>query len=159
MQKRLARLSPAGRDYIAAFDIAAVAMSACGRQVHPKSNRCRRRLVVRIRRRRARGHGGSSWSRRYRRRRPAWRAPYPACGPGRPRCPAARRLDGPINTALRDGTLKAFNRVYRARRAAAVATGERFMSYSQAQRRLRAVLAGAVASGIKPASLIAQVLG
>jgi hypothetical protein len=31
MQKRLARLSPAGRDYIAAFDIAAVAMSACGR--------------------------------------------------------------------------------------------------------------------------------
>jgi hypothetical protein len=33
------------------------------------------------------------------------------------------------------------------------------MSYSQAQRRLRAVLAGAVAGGIKPASLIAQVLG
>ena len=57
------------------------------------------------------------------------------------------KIDDAIAQALDAGVLKEFNSQYRARRLAAKKAGKRFMSYSEALRRLRATVADAAASG------------
>jgi len=67
-------------------------------------------------------------------------------------------LDKAISEAVDAGVLKRFNSEYRKRRLQAKQGGQRFMSYSEAQARLRKVIADAVASGGRiPRSFVAAV--
>ena len=63
---------------------------------------------------------------------------------------ALARLDTKIELARRDGVLKFFNREYQRRRLAARAAGARFMTYGQAKRRLRQLLAGKLPPELPP---------
>jgi hypothetical protein len=58
-------------------------------------------------------------------------------------------LDKAITEAIDAGVLKQFNTQYRQRRLEAKKNGQPFMSYSEAMRRLRAIVADSVASGRK----------
>jgi hypothetical protein len=60
---------------------------------------------------------------------------------------AVDRIDGSLQAAQRRGDLAFFNSTYRARRVAAQAAGQNFMSYGMALRRLRQAVAGAAANG------------
>jgi hypothetical protein len=64
-------------------------------------------------------------------------------------------LDQEIARAIDAGTLKRFNATYRERRLAAKQCGQPFMSYSEALRKLRAVVAGSVARKEIPATFSA----
>jgi hypothetical protein len=68
------------------------------------------------------------------------------------------RIEAALREALSEGTLHAFNQEYRKRRLAALAEGVPFMSYSEALRRLRKVVADAVAKdGMIPQSFVTAV--
>jgi hypothetical protein len=69
---------------------------------------------------------------------------------------AARELDARVSSANAAGTLQFLNQEYRRRRLEAERSGRRFMTYSEAQRRLKAALAGA-AAGYAVADLVKQV--
>jgi hypothetical protein len=58
---------------------------------------------------------------------------------------ALARLDTKIELARQNGVLQFFNREYQRRRLAARAAGARFMTYGEAKRRLRKLLARAAA--------------
>jgi hypothetical protein len=60
---------------------------------------------------------------------------------------AVKKIEGGLRWAQRQGVLSQFNDEYRRRRLAATARGERFMSYGEAQARLRKALAGVAAGG------------
>jgi hypothetical protein len=70
---------------------------------------------------------------------------------------AVNRIDERLARAQRDGALSGFNQEYRRRRLAAAAAGKRFMSYKQAQARLRKALAGVAAGKVMTASIVASV--
>jgi hypothetical protein len=74
---------------------------------------------------------------------------------------ALGRIDAGLDKAQEDGLLRSFNAAYRAYRLAAKAEGRRFMGYAKARARLRAALASAAANGGKtePAELFANVFG
>jgi hypothetical protein len=75
---------------------------------------------------------------------------------------AVARIEVGLGKAQEYGLLKQFNAAYRAHRLAAKANGRRFMSYQQAQARLKAALASAAAKGgeVEPAAeLLAGVFG
>jgi hypothetical protein len=75
---------------------------------------------------------------------------------------AAARLDEVMGQLDAAGTLREFQKIYRARRLAAKARGEGFMSYTNAERRLRLALVPLLANGGKPEvgeSLFRQVFG
>ena len=57
------------------------------------------------------------------------------------------KIDEEISKAIDRGVLKKFNSQYRQRRLQARQNGQRFMSYSEALRRLRKVVADSVAHG------------
>jgi hypothetical protein len=57
------------------------------------------------------------------------------------------KIDDAIRAAVDEGTLQRFNAEYRQRRLAAKRSGKAFMTYTEAQRRLRAVIARSVAHG------------
>jgi hypothetical protein len=63
---------------------------------------------------------------------------------------AVCRLDGKLTAAQTMGDLKPLNREYKRRRLEAERSGRKFMSYSEAQRRLRKALASAAATGSMP---------
>ena len=58
-----------------------------------------------------------------------------------------RRLDEALARAQNDGLLQHFNVLYRRRRLAARQAGQRFMTYGNAQRRLRQALTETIANG------------
>jgi hypothetical protein len=72
---------------------------------------------------------------------------------------AVERIGVVLTAAQNNGDLKFFNSEYRRRRVAARAAGRRFMTYTVAVRRLRAALAGAAAKGEVTAGVLAQVFG
>jgi hypothetical protein len=63
---------------------------------------------------------------------------------------AMAELNSRLSAAQRAGALSAVNAEYRRRRLVAAASGKKFMQYGEVQRRLRVVLAGAVATGSMP---------
>jgi hypothetical protein len=62
---------------------------------------------------------------------------------------ALARLDAVLEAARRDGSLRAFNRMYKIRRLAAVQCGENFMPYGTATKRLRRALVATIAAGMQ----------
>jgi hypothetical protein len=73
---------------------------------------------------------------------------------------AAHRLDAIVETLRACGMMREFTRQYKLRRAAATARGEGFMSYGNAELRLKRALLPLIQNGGKPvigASLFAQV--
>jgi hypothetical protein len=72
---------------------------------------------------------------------------------------AVARIETGLDAAQKSGPLKSFNAAYKAHRIAAQAQGQRFMSYAQAQARLRSALASAAAKGgkVESAELFARV--
>jgi|RhiMetdeSRZDD1v2_1073273.scaffolds.fasta_scaffold353856_3 hypothetical protein len=60
---------------------------------------------------------------------------------------ALARVDAILANAQRNGDLKLFNRTYQAKRMAAVAAGSNFMPYGTAQRRLKRALVEVIAAG------------
>jgi hypothetical protein len=72
---------------------------------------------------------------------------------------AAHRLDAIVKTLRASGMMREFTRQYKLRRAAATARGEGFMSYGNAEARLRQALIPLLQSGGKPAaqSIFAEV--
>jgi hypothetical protein len=71
---------------------------------------------------------------------------------------AVKKIEHGLGWAQRQGVLSQFNDEYRRRRLAAIAKGERFMNYSEAQTRLHKALAG-VAAGGELRGLIESVFG
>jgi hypothetical protein len=68
------------------------------------------------------------------------------------------RIEAALQQAKADGLLAQFHQEYKARRLKAKARGETFMGFAEAERRLRAVIADAVARGGEiPSSFIASV--
>ncbi len=68
------------------------------------------------------------------------------------------RFDAALAEAQRCGTMKFFNAEYRRRREAASARGRGFMTYERARARLRRAVAGVIAAGgVISASLVVQV--
>ena len=65
------------------------------------------------------------------------------------------KINETIAAAIDAGVLKSFNSTYRARRLQAKQRGEPFLSYSEALRRLRSVVARSVARGKIPGSFTA----
>jgi hypothetical protein len=72
---------------------------------------------------------------------------------------AVARIELGLDKAQKEGLLTQFNRAYKAHRLAAKAEGRRFMGYAAAQARLRSALASAAANGgkVEPAELLASV--
>jgi len=73
---------------------------------------------------------------------------------------AAQRLDAFMDSLKGTGVLREFTKTYKRRRLAAAERGEGFMSYANAERRLRLALIPLLVNGGKPAvgaSLFAQV--
>jgi hypothetical protein len=68
---------------------------------------------------------------------------------------AVAKIEAGMARAQRDGALSEFNRQYRQRRLEAAADGRRFMTYAQARARLRQVL-GRVAAG-EPVAIVREV--
>jgi hypothetical protein len=67
-------------------------------------------------------------------------------------------IDQEMSRAIDAGVLKKFNATYRENRLEAKRKGEPFISYSEALRKLRSVIAGSMArGGVIPASFIASV--
>lgn len=58
-----------------------------------------------------------------------------------------QQLDEALQRAQDEGLLKTFNISYRKRRLAARQTGQRFMTYGKAQRRLRQAITETIANG------------
>ena len=71
---------------------------------------------------------------------------------------AVDRLRAGLSSAQAAGDLKPLNREYKRRRLEAERAGRKFMSYSEAQRRLRQALASAAATG-SMSELMAAVFG
>jgi hypothetical protein len=59
------------------------------------------------------------------------------------------RLDAILADARRNGHLRAFNRMYRTKRLAAVACGGNFMPYNTAEKRLKRALVATIAAGVQ----------
>ena len=66
-------------------------------------------------------------------------------------------IDQEVAAAIDSGTLQRFNQTYRERRLAAKRNGQKFISYSEALRKLRKVIAKSVANGgeIPPSFIVA----
>jgi hypothetical protein len=71
---------------------------------------------------------------------------------------AAEQLQGKLEAARQSGGLAFLNREYQRRRLEAERLGRRFMSYGEAQRRLRKALVSAAATGSMP-EIMAAVFG
>jgi hypothetical protein len=107
-------LPPSARDYLAAFDLAAVAISPTGR-VFTSRNPV--------------GASAAFWCR-------AGEADK-----------VTKRIDEAIARAKADGLLTRFHQEYKQRRLQAKARGEPFLSFGEAERRLRKLLADSIVAG------------
>ena len=70
---------------------------------------------------------------------------------------AVAQLNGSLAKANNDGSLRAFNRQYRARREAARSRGQGFMTYAAARNRLLRALAEHAAGSAPSATVFAKV--
>jgi hypothetical protein len=155
------RLSATSRDYLAAFDVAAVAISPTG-QVYVSHNPVGASLCWWCKAKDAKLIAKAAKA--------TGDVPGTAARYGITLTPHARvlervqqrtsRIETAIEQALDAGVLKQFNAVYRKRRLEAKRAGRGFMSYSAAQARLRKVVTAMVTRcGLITESLIDGVFG
>jgi hypothetical protein len=72
---------------------------------------------------------------------------------------AVARIDAGMAWAQRSGVLHEFNQEYRRRRLEAQRRGERFMGYAQAKERLRGAMVKVAATGSVPVTIVREVFG
>jgi hypothetical protein len=153
-------LSPSARDYCAAFNLTAVAISPTGR-VFISSNPAGARAAFWCRDNgEADAVAKAAWARgdiaEAARRLHVTVTPHPIFA-ARVRA-RTERIEQALQQAKATGQLAQFHTAYKDRRLKAKARGESFMSFGEAERRLRKVVADAVASGgTIPQSFVSQV--
>jgi hypothetical protein len=153
----IASLSPGARDYLAAFDLAAVAISPTGR-VFVSKNPVGASAAFWCRASEADTVANAAWHRgdiaEAARRLHVAVTPHPILVA---RLAArTRRIDEVLAQAKADGLLARFHQEYKRRRIAARAAGRPFMSFTVAERRLRKLIADSIAAGgVIPQSLTA----
>ena len=141
-------LSPSARDYLAAFDLAAVAISPTGR-VFISKNPTGASAAFWCRAGEADKVANAAWYKgdivEAARRLHIAVTPHPILL-GRVQA-RTRKIDEAIAQAKADGLLARFHQEYKRRRIAARAAGQHFISFSLAERRLRKLIAESIAAG------------
>lgn len=141
-------LTPSARDYLAAFDLAAVAISPTGR-VFISKNPAGASAAFWCRASEADKVANAAWHRgdiaEAARRLHIAVTPHPILVA---RIGArTRRIDEALAQAKADGLLARFHQEYKQRRLQAKARGEPFLSFGEAERRLRKLLADSIVAG------------
>jgi hypothetical protein len=141
-------LSPSARDYLAAFDLAAVAILPTGR-VFISKNPTGASAAFWWRAGEADKVANAAWHRgdiaEAARRLHVAVTPHPILVV---RVAArTRRIDEVIAQAKADGQMVAFHQAYKERRLKAKASGQPFMSFTEAERKLRKLIADSIAAG------------
>jgi hypothetical protein len=141
-------LSPSARDYLAAFDLAAVAISPTGR-VFISKNPTGASAAFWCRAGEADKVANAAWHRgdiaEAARRLHIAVTPHPIL---LARVQArTRKIDEAIAQAKADGLMQQFHQAYKERRLKAKACGQQFMSFTEAERRLRKLIADSIAAG------------
>jgi hypothetical protein len=141
-------LSPSARDYLAAFDLAAVAISPTGR-VFTSRNPVGASAAFWCRAGEADKVANAAWHRgdiaEAARRLHIAVTPHPILVA---RVQArTRKIDEALAQAKAGGQLAQFHQAYKERRLKAKAAGRDFMSFTEAERRLRKLIADSIAAG------------
>jgi hypothetical protein len=141
-------LSPSARDYLAAFDLAAVAISPTGR-VFISKNPTGASAAFWCRAGEADKVANAAWHKgdiaEAARRLHIAVTPHPILVARI--ATRTKRIDEALARAKADGLMQQFHRAYKERRLKAKAHGAPFMSFGEAERRLRKLIADSIAAG------------
>jgi hypothetical protein len=144
----IASLSPSARDYLDSFDLVAIAISPSGR-VFVSKNPAGASAAFWCRAGEADKVANAAWYRgdiaEAARRLHVAVTPHPILVA---RLAArTRRIDEALAQAKAEGLMQQFHQVYKQRRLQAKASGQLFMSFGEAERRLRKLIADSIAAG------------